>query len=122
MKDFGTPSYKLRRNVDPDTSHGAARRVDTTRLEGIVYQIIVDHGEHGCIADDVLEIAQGEYGIKSYSSVTARFKALAEKGWIDYSGERRPGRSGRAQRVMVKARPKKPETEVNEKGQLGWKV
>jgi hypothetical protein len=33
--------------------------------------------------------------------VTARYKALAEKGMIIYPGSKRKGESGRSQRVMI---------------------
>ena len=39
--------------------------------------------------------------VSSYSSVTARYKALKDKGLVLLSGERRPGRSGRNQSVMI---------------------
>jgi len=39
--------------------------------------------------------------VSSYSSVTARYKALKDKGLVLLNGERRPGRSGRNQSVMI---------------------
>jgi len=41
------------------------------------------------------------HGIDTYSSVTARFASLRNKGLITYSGDIRKGHSGRGQRVMV---------------------
>lgn len=94
---FGTPPKKLARILDPETSHEAAGKVDTTVLERMVYNAIVGYGQHGCISDDVQQI----FSHLPYSSVTARYKALSDKGLIVYTGEKRPGRSGRSQRVMV---------------------
>jgi hypothetical protein len=37
---------------------------------------------------------------KPYSSVTARFKSLLEKGYIEDTGLTRAGNSGRQQRVL----------------------
>ena len=99
MKDsmdrfFGTEPFKLVRNQDPTTSHEAAQAVDTTKLERIVYEAIQSFPE-GCISDQVLE-ALPNY---RYSSITPRYKALLEKGFIEITGTKE-GRSGRNQRVM----------------------
>ena len=93
---FGTSDYKLFRPDSPDTSKAAARSIDTTRLEQMVYETIKGYGAAGCISDDV----RATHPTLAYSSVTARFKALAEKGLIRYDGSRK-GASGRSQRVMV---------------------
>jgi len=37
-----------------------------------------------------------------YSSITARYRALLDKGFIEDTGERRKGRSNKNQRVMRK--------------------
>jgi len=99
MKDsmdrfFGTETFKLVRKEDPTTSHEAAQAVDTTKLERIVYEAIQSFPE-GCISDQVLE-ALPNY---RYSSITPRYKALLEKGFIEITGTKE-GRSGRNQRVM----------------------
>lgn len=93
---YGTPSHKLVRANDPDTSHAAAQSVDTTKLEEMVFIAINSFGAAGCIQDEVLARFPGY----PYSSVTARFKALLDKGLIVDTGERRPGRSGRGQRIL----------------------
>ena len=94
---FGTdPHYLVRRN-DPDTSHEAAEKVDTTKLEKMVYETIRAHGINGCISDRVRML----HPAYPYSSITARYRALLDKGMIIDSGVRMPGRSGRNQRVMV---------------------
>ena len=93
---FGTADFKLYRPDSPETSKDAGRSIDTTRLEQLVYETIKGYGATGCISDDV----RTAHPTLAYSSVTARFKALAEKGLIRYEG-RRKGASGRSQRVMV---------------------
>jgi hypothetical protein len=95
--DYGTNPHYLVRQDDPDTSHAAAQSVDTTALEQMVHKAITDFGSHGCISDQVLAKFPGY----PYSSITARYKALLDKGFIIDTGVRRPGYSGRNQRVMV---------------------
>jgi hypothetical protein len=91
---FGTPAFKRARREDPVTSHQAAQAVDTTKLERIVYEAIQSFPE-GCISDEVLE-ALPDY---RYSSITPRYKALLQKGFIEITGTKE-GRSGKKQRVM----------------------
>lgn len=92
---FGTFWRKLVRKDDPITSHIAAKLVNTTDLEKRVYEVIAMYPD-GCIQDQVLN----HLGHLPYSSVTARFKALIQKGYVVTTGETRNGRSGRPQRVM----------------------
>ena len=91
---FGTEPFKLVRNQDPTTSHQAAQAVDTTKLETLVYEAIKGFPD-GCISDEILEM----YPNYPYSSITARYRALLDKGFIEVSGVKR-GRFGRNQRVM----------------------
>ena len=93
-KFFGTPAFKLVRKEDPVTSHEAAQAVDTTKLEKMVYEAIKSHPD-GCISDEILEM----YPNYPYSSITARYRALLDKGFIEVSGVKR-GRFGRNQRIM----------------------
>ena len=93
---FGTESHKLSRTDSPSTSKDAARLVDTKSLEHLVLGTITAFGNRGCISDDVLTELHG----MPYSSVTARYKSLADKGLIEFTGEIRSGKSGRGQRVM----------------------
>ena len=93
-QQFGTHPKKLVRREDPETSHEAAEKVDSTRLEEMVYLAIREFGDRGCTSDEV----RAKFNLP-YSSVTARYKALEEKGLIEYDGKR-PGNSGRLQRVM----------------------
>jgi hypothetical protein len=91
---FGSPAFKLARREDPTTSHQAAQAVDTTKLEQMVYEAIKSHPE-GCISDDIL----GMFPNYPYSSITARYRALLDKGLIEVSGVKR-GKFGRNQRIM----------------------
>ena len=81
------------------TSFDALESIDATALESLVLEIIKANPD-GVISDEVREIAMQCHGIFAYSSVTARFANLHRRGKITYAG-RRPGRSGRGQRVMV---------------------
>ena len=94
---FGTDPHKLVRTNDPDTSHQAAQSVDTTRLEDLVYATVARFARRGCISDEVRAL----HPDTPYSSITARFAALMEKGYIVDTGVRRQGASGRNQRVLV---------------------
>ena len=91
---FGSPAFKLVRREDPTTSHQAAQAVDSTKLETLVYEAIKGFPD-GCISDEILEM----YPNYPYSSITARYRALLDKGFIEVSGVKR-GRFGRNQRVM----------------------
>ena len=93
---FGTEARKLVRHDSPDTSHAAAEAVDTTRLESMVYEAIRSFGDAGCISDDVL----AKFPTFPYSSITARYRSLLDKGYIKDTGHRRPGRSGKQQRIL----------------------
>lgn len=93
--DFGTEVKKLFRAFDPSTSEDAAESIDTTKLERLVYEAIKSFGNRGCISDEV----RAKFPTMSYSSVTARYKALGDKGFIIFDGKRK-GKSGRQQRIM----------------------
>ena len=91
---FGTPAFKLARRKDPVTSHQAAQAVDTPKLERMVYEAIKSFPD-GCISDEILQM----YPQYPYSSITARYRALLDKGLIEVSGVKR-GKFGRNQRIM----------------------
>ena len=91
---FGSPAFKLVRKEDPTTSHQAAQAVDSTKLETLVYEAIKGFPD-GCISDEILAM----YPNYPYSSITARYRALLDKGFIEVSGVKR-GRFGRNQRIM----------------------
>jgi hypothetical protein len=94
--DFGTIWKKLVRRKDPQTSKDAAKLVNTTKMEQAVYEVIASYPQ-GCIQDEVL----AQLMSYPYSTVTARFKALLDKGYIVDTGLTRPGKSGRNQRVLM---------------------
>lgn len=90
-----TPIERLCRRSDPETSRVAAESINPTNLEGLVLEAINSFGRRGCISDEVREL----FPSLSYSSVTARYKALKDKGVIEIIGCR-PGISGRLQTIM----------------------
>lgn len=92
-----TPAKFLARTEGPDTSHAAAAAVPVTRLEAEVLAAIRSFGSRGVIADELLEA----FPALSYSSVTARPSALKRKDLVVDTGDRRVGRSGRRQAVLV---------------------
>jgi hypothetical protein len=92
--------YKMVRRDAPDTSIEAAESLDVTRLENLVLGVISSFPD-GCISDEVRRVCEEKHQLNNYSSVTARYKSLAEKGLIFYTGEKRRGDSGRNMRVMI---------------------
>jgi hypothetical protein len=90
----------MARTDDPDTSHAAAYKLDATELEGLVFDAI-DFFPEGCISDDVLQMMP-DFRV---DTISPRYAALLRKGYIIDTGERRPGRSGRSQRVMRVVQP-----------------
>jgi hypothetical protein len=95
LVEFGTDPKLLVRKDDPDTSHAAAQTVNSSDLEKLVFETIKRFAD-GCTQDDVLALNP----TKPYSSITARFRALLDKGFIEDTGERKPGRSGKPQRIV----------------------
>ena len=95
-----TNPIKLRRNLDPYTSHQSAEKIDANRMEKIVWGVIDSFGEHGCISDQV-QYALPKY---RYSTITARYKALKEKGMIVTDGTSLKAESGRKQLKMWSSR------------------
>lgn len=103
-----TDPKTLRRNLDPFTSHESAEKVDANRMEKIVWGVIDSFGEHGCISDQV-QYALAEY---RYSTITARYKALKEKGMIKTDTRTSRGESGRKQHRMWSSRHYMAEEQV----------
>lgn len=93
---FGTDPRKLCRANDPDTSQTAAANVKSAKLEQQVYNVIKQYPQ-GCTSEQVRRHFQGY----PYSSVTARFKALTDKGYIIDTGRRELSIHGRPMRVLV---------------------
>lgn len=89
-----TPDYKLYRTGGIDTSEEAAEALNVNKMEQEVLDVIKKYTD--CISDQVL----GHFDPRRSSTITPRYTALLEKGLIIDTGERRPGRSGRNQRVM----------------------
>ena len=85
----------LSRNTDPETSKEAAQSVNVTNLEQIVLDVIKRY-PNGCISQDV----ESELAQYRSSSITPRYNQLIKKGLVIDTGEKRPGFSGRNQRVM----------------------
>jgi hypothetical protein len=86
---------QLYRTGAPSTSIDAAESIDSNALQMLVRETIIGFGSAGCISDEVRE----QLPELAYSSVTARYRALLDKGLIEVIGQR-PGVSGRQQRVM----------------------
>lgn len=95
VSSFGTDPKKLVRRDSPSTSRESANALDSAKLESMVYEAIKKFGMAGCISDDI----RAMYPHLPYSSVTARYRALLDKGFIEIIGTRRC-QSGRNQRVM----------------------
>jgi len=85
----------LARNTDPETAKEAAKSVDVNNMEQIVLDVIRSF-PNGCISQDV----ESELAQYRASSITPRYRPLMKKGLIVDTGEKRPGFSGRNQRVM----------------------
>lgn len=95
-----TNPITLRRNLDPYTSHESANKVEATQMEKIVWEVIDSFGETGCISDQV------QYALPQhrYSTITARYKALKDKGLVIVDGSAVKGESGRNQQKMWSSR------------------
>jgi len=105
--DDPTPPHKLYRKHDPDTSREAAEGINVTKLELQVYLAVCSFRDQPIIGEDVRPRLPDVH----FNSITPRFKALEKKGLITYTGEKRPGESGRNQRVLIATKFWKGETE-----------
>jgi len=83
------------RITDPETSKEAAKSVDVSNMEQVVLDVIKSFPE-GCISQEVESILSHVRA----SSITPRYRPLIHKGLIVDTGQKRPGFSGRNQRVM----------------------
>lgn len=95
--------WKRHRRDAPDTSIEAAYSFNVSAVQQIVYDAINSFGDEGCISDQVLDYLSQ----MGYATVTARYSELYDRGLIFYDGKR-PGRSGRNQRVMFTKDMRKP--------------
>jgi hypothetical protein len=94
-KFFGSEPKMMVRTIDPDTSMEAAEKVDSTKLEQMVYETIAKY-PNGCTSDEVMSHFHN-HGVQT---ISPRFAPLIRKGFIEDTGERRKSASGRSQRVM----------------------
>jgi len=90
-----TEPHMMARNSDPETSHAAARTLDTNQMEALVLNAIAQF-PNGCIADDVREMFPD---IRRHSLIP-RIAPLLRCGAIIDTGETRKAKSGRGQRVV----------------------
>ena len=92
---FGSEPKMMVRTTDPDTSMDAAEKVDSTKLEQLVYEAIAKH-PNGCTSEEVM-VHFPNHGVQT---ISPRFAPLIRKGFIEDTGERRKSSTGRSQRVM----------------------
>ena len=92
---FGTTPKLMARSSDPDTSHQAAASIDSTHLEMLVYEVIAKH-PNGCTSDEIM----AHFPSHGVQTISPRYAPLIRKGFIEDSGERRKGKSGKSQRVL----------------------
>lgn len=76
-------TYKLHRINAPETSVKAAYSVDVTAREKLVFDAIKESGVRGAT---IKELARA-YPDVPYTTLSARPKALQEKGLIYYAGD-----------------------------------
>ncbi len=93
---FDTPAYKLVRRDDPDTSHDAAESLPVSDMERIVADTIARFGATGAISDQIVDALPH----LRYSTITARYKQLKEKGIICVDDRKQKAESGRQQHIM----------------------
>lgn len=74
------------RNTDPETSHNAASKVDTSKLEGAVHEALA---KRSMTAEEV-----ADYLHLPLQSVSPRFRPLERKGFIRRTKLRRLSHSG----------------------------
>ena len=96
---FYTPSNELHRRSDSVTSAEAADSIDTSRMEKLVYEIIVEAGDYGATLDDVTQKMQ-KYGDFESSSISPRIAPLCRKGLVEITDQKRKGKRGRNQQVV----------------------
>ena len=94
--DFSVPVHRVIRKGAPNTSIEAALSTDLSKNQQKVYFAIKSFGKDGCISDEVREYLNP----MPYGSITSHYGFLLGKGYIELTGEKRPGKSGRNQRVM----------------------
>ena len=83
------------RLTDPETSVDAALSIDATKMEQVVLDVIKSF-PNGCICQDI----ESALPHIRTSSISPRIKPLVKNGLIVETGEKRPGFSGRNQKVV----------------------
>ena len=91
-----TNIHTLYRTDGPDTSKQAALTFNVTKMEQVVLDVVSKFKGKGCISDEVLK----ELPDYRYSTITARYKALKDKGLVIIDERKLKGASGRQQHVM----------------------
>lgn len=89
-----TPRHTLHRKDAPATSVAAAHRVDVTKREQEIYDLIFAAGKRGVT---IKELASDHPEIP-YPTISARPGGLEKKGLIYYAGDKREG--ARVMRAM----------------------
>ena len=84
MNNYGTEPHKLHRTDAVDTSVDAAHAVDSATWEHRMHEFIKKAGRVGATPKDALL----KYPNVPYSTITARFAALKQKGLVVDSGMR----------------------------------
>lgn len=82
------------RVTDPETSHDAAKSLETSRLEAIVLDTFKT-APNGLTQDELGD----RMPAFTLNTITPRLAPLVRKGFLRVVGKR-PGRSGRNQRVL----------------------
>jgi hypothetical protein len=84
MNEYGTDPHKLHRTDAIDTSVDAAHAVDSATWEKRMHEFIQRAGKTGATPKDALL----KYPNAPYSTITARFAALKQRGLVVDSGTR----------------------------------
>jgi hypothetical protein len=92
---FGSYPKTMVRTTDPDTSMNSAEKVNSTKLEQMVYEVIAKYPD-GCIAEQVMT----HFPDRGVQTISPRYAPLIRKGFIEDTGERRRASTGHTQRVM----------------------
>ena len=86
------------RRTDPHTSHQAAKAIEghLPELDGKLYRALYDAGRNGLTSQEITDVT----GI-SRVSVSPRLRPMERRGWIEDSGDTRPGHSNRPGIVWI---------------------
>ena len=76
---WSPPEHGLARHTDPETSHEAAESLDVSKLEQLVVDYLLEHG------DNIVEKVCAGLG-RRWQSISPRFRPLCNKGRIYEAG------------------------------------